>query len=159
LLSIENYKLLNEKHNQDDKQKELTKYLLSFCCSNAKLWKKKEYIAPYAAVIQGSGVGKSFSIHKISQKKFAFEVCLRDAGSTGFPMTSDIKSLLSDHDGKFILDAHLIEIKKFLQINCTVFVNDPSARLFLFYVSFLHGCLKYLADSLNRMIYNDFHDS
>lgn len=53
---------------------------------SAKSWKRSDYLAPYMAVIQSSGTGKSRIITELGKHTWMFYACLRREGSTGYPL-------------------------------------------------------------------------
>lgn len=64
--------------------------------SIAERWDPAEYLAPYTAIVQSSGFGKSRLVCEYGrQKGFTFYICLRDVRSTGFPLASYVSGLIS----------------------------------------------------------------
>ncbi len=77
--------LLEQMFENEDMQVETTARLENFLIQSATEWTCTEYLAPYTAIVQGSGVGKSFSIYQIAKRHFTMSVCLRHEESTGYP--------------------------------------------------------------------------
>jgi hypothetical protein len=142
--------LLEERFENEDTQPETTQCLENFLIQSATEWKSTEYIAPYTAIVQGSGVGKSFSIYQIAKKHFTMSVCLRHEDSTGYPFRSGIADLFSSYTSTIITFylAHSLGIQSFMDNNGNLFPNDSSVRLVIFYVAFLGGYLNHLSNTL-----------
>ena len=46
------------------------KRLLDFCGTWMRRWRRSEYYAPYSAIIQSSGTGKSRLVAELAKKRF-----------------------------------------------------------------------------------------
>ncbi|CAG8657799.1 5598_t:CDS:1, partial [Paraglomus brasilianum] len=57
-------------------------------------YNRNDYYAPFTAIVQGSGVGKSRSIKEVAKECYCIYICLRKANSTGYPFRSKITDTL-----------------------------------------------------------------
>lgn len=57
---------------------------------NAAEWNDKKYFAPYMALVQSSGTGKSRYVYEYGRFGWLIYLCLRDESSSGFPLRTPI---------------------------------------------------------------------
>ena len=72
----------------------LVNLFLSFLRSGAKSWDALTYLAPYSAMIQSSGVGKTRLVIEASSHCWGFYICCRH-GNLGYPRRSSIADYLT----------------------------------------------------------------
>jgi hypothetical protein len=104
----------------------------------AKRWNPAEYFAPYTAIVQSSGFGKSRLVCEYGrQKSFTFYVCLRSKDSTGYPRRSHITHSLKPD---------LSRLKSLV---------PPNIAMTVYYICFFASCLWELP---SKMDYKSFLD-
>ena len=60
----------------------------AYLLKNYQHWASSVYLAPYSALIQSSGTGKSRLVYEVGQKVFLFYICFRTGTSTGWPFAT-----------------------------------------------------------------------
>ena len=93
---VASYDKLTEMFRQKYLEEHVVTDFCRYVMEHASNWKNSTHIAPYAAMIQSSGTGKTRLIKESGDLMWLFYICCRHDKSTGFPRRSAVIPKLND---------------------------------------------------------------
>ena len=89
-VDVAEFRKLEEMFKQDYVDERVVSDFCKYVQHHSDKWASSQLLAPYAAMIQSSGTGKSRLIKESGRKLWLFYFCCRNQKSTGFPPRSAI---------------------------------------------------------------------
>ena len=124
---------LTKMFDQEYLEKRVVTDFCNYIMRHAKSWKNTTHLAPYAAMIQSSGTGKTRLIKESGDFMWLFYICCRHDKSTGFPRRSAI-------------------IPELLGINSLANISHQTAGVLLtLHILFLAACLSQVLDFISHI--------